>query len=311
MFLSFFVLLFSRGQLYAQIPLSFSFDPSANGRVSLPYWIPTRPLASPKPQAELSIPIIPISDPDDLALTVVFREEIGAYLSVYWQENGGKPQLLSANLFENIGLLNQRTLLINRPGMGGPGTILIRSSQPVLNIIRVRLDWVRPGVVRLADDVPNGALILTGNRIYAPEEVNGSPLTPIADTWEKQILTTSITDEAERIERGVVYQIEVPHKISRARIEVMVNGLRFDQNLRLWINGRMMGALSMDIPDLIDPGYIPTREGHTQFVGWRKGVMILSAGRLLVGANNLQFDSPQGAHIAVRDFLLQVDYSGN
>ncbi len=106
------------------------------------------------------------------------------------------------NLFENIGLLNQRTLLINRPTMGGPGKVVLKSSQAVLNILRVRLDWARPGVVRLVDNVPNGALVTTGGKMFAPEEVDGSPLTPIADSWEGRILTTSVTDQAERIEKG-------------------------------------------------------------------------------------------------------------
>jgi hypothetical protein len=212
---------------------SFTFDLRATGRLEFPAWIPDRPLAVPKAQAELSFPVVPGADDDDLALTIVFQEETGGFLSVYWESALGQRQLLAPNLFENIGLLNQRTLLINRPTMGGPGKIVLKSSQAVLNILRVRLDWARPGVVRLVDNVPNGALVTTSGKMFAPEEVDGSPLTPIADSWEGRILTTSVTDQAERIDKGIEFSVTVPNKVDRVRLEVLVNGLRLDQTLNL------------------------------------------------------------------------------
>src|ERR1700730_5951112 len=120
---------------------SFTFDLKATGRLEFPAWIPDRPLASPKSQAELSFPVVPGADDDDLALTVVFQEEVGGFLSVYWESALGKRQLLAPNLFENIGLANQRTLLINRPTMGGPGKVVFKSSQGAPHLLRVLLDW--------------------------------------------------------------------------------------------------------------------------------------------------------------------------
>src|SRR5260370_21660096 len=52
---------------------SFTFDLRATGRLEFPSWIPDRPLAFPKAQSELSFPVVPGSDADDLALAVVFQ----------------------------------------------------------------------------------------------------------------------------------------------------------------------------------------------------------------------------------------------
>jgi hypothetical protein len=290
---------------------SFTFDLKATGRLEFPAWIPDRPLAFPKTQSELSFPVVPGADDDDLALTVVFQEEIGGFLSVYWESALGKRQLLAPNLFENIGLLNQRTLLINRPTMGGPGKVVLKSSQAVLNVLRVRLDWARPGVVRLVDNIPNGALVTTGGKMFAPEEVDGSPLTPIADSWEGRILTTSITDKPERIEKGIEFAVSVPDKASRVRVEVLVNGLRLDQSIILWLNGAEIGILAVEVPDLTDPGYEKGDDGAMHFTGWRKGVLILRGDQLPVGENRFQFQTPPGTPIAIRDFLLQLEYAGN
>jgi hypothetical protein len=290
---------------------SFTFDVNTTGRVEFPVWMPDRPLAYPKSQAELSFPVVPGADDNDLALTVVFREEIGGFLSVYWENSFGKRQLLAPNLFENIGLANQRTLLVNRPTMGGPGKIVLKSSQSVLNVLRVRLDWARPGVVRLVDNIPNGALVTTGGKMFSPEEVDGSPLTPIADSWEGRILTTSVTDHTERIEKGIDFSVTVPDKVARARLEVMVNGLPIDQKLTLWLNGVVFGTLAFEVPDLTDPGYEKAGDGTMRYTGWRKGVLLISGDELPVGENHFQFETPSGIPVAIRDFLLQLEYAAN
>jgi hypothetical protein len=288
---------------------SFTFDLRATGRLEFPAWIPDRPLAVPQSQSELSFPVVPGSDDDDLAITVVFQEEIGGFLSVYWESALGKRQLLAPNLFENIGLLNQRTLLINRPTMGGPGKVVLKSSQAVLNILRVRLDWARPGVVRLVDNVPNGALVTTGGKMFAPEEVDGTPLTPIADSWEGRILTTSVTDRPERIEKGIDFSVSVPEKAARVRLEVLINGLQLDQTLTLWLNGVAIGTIALEVPDLTDPGYEKGDDGSMHFTGWRKGVFVLKGAQLPIGENHFQFQTPPGAQVAIRDFLLQLEYA--
>jgi hypothetical protein len=287
---------------------TFVFDPITSSRLDLPNWMSDRPVAAAKDRAELSFPVTPGSDDNDIALTVVFNEEAGAYLSVFWQPQQGDRELLCPNLIENIGLPNQRTLLINRPTMGGPGKIILQSSTQFLNVIRVRIDWVRPGVVRLVDSAPNGALVMTGGKIFAPEEVDGTQLTAIADSWEGKVLTTSITDGAERIEHGVAFPVTIPTHLKRARMEVMVNGLPLDGSLKVWLNGQPVGTLSFEVPDLTDPGY---GENNDQFVGWRKGVLLLPSNRLAVGDNQFQFEGPAGTPIAIRDFLLQVQYASD
>ena len=290
---------------------SFVFDPTTNGRVPLPSWLPDRPVATASNHAELSFQIVPGADDDDLALTVVFVEDMGGYLGVYWQPQGGSRQLICANLFENISLPNQRTVLINRPTLGGPGKLILQSSSNVLNIKRVRLDWARPGVVRLFDLMPNGALISAGGKVYAPEEVDGSPLTPVADRWEGRILTTSVTENAERIEQGVKYPVSITKPVRRVRVEVLVNGLPFGNSVKLWLNGERVGSLAMEIPELGDPGYFHSRTAGDHYTGWRKGVFLLTANQIKKGDNVFQFQGPANTPLAIRDFLLQIHYASD
>ncbi|MBV8586365.1 MAG: hypothetical protein JO308_08770 [Verrucomicrobia bacterium] len=290
---------------------SFVFDPIATSKVVLPAWIPDWPVASVGPRSELAVPIRPGVEDLDLAVTVVFREEIGGYLAVFWEPSFGSRQQLSENLFENIGIPNERTLLIARPTMGGAGRLIFASSSSALNIIRIRFDWVRPGVVRLADTEPNGALVMTGSKILAPEEVDGSPLTPIADSWAGKTLTTSITDNAQRIENGVDFPINIPAQVGEARVELVVDGLPLNGALSAWLNGLFIGNLAVETPDLRDPGFGVADDGTQVYVGWRKASIFLPNGYLQVGDNQIQFGTPVGSEIAIRDFLLQVHYAPN
>jgi hypothetical protein len=147
--------------------------------------------------------------------------------------------------------------------------------------------------------------------MFAPEEVDGTPLTPIADSWAGRILTTSVTDQAERIEKGIDYSVSIPDKASRVRLEVLVNGLPLDQTLTLWLNSAVAGQLALEVPDLTDPGYEKGDDGAMHFTGWRKGVLILRGNQLPVGENHFQFQTPPGAQVAIRDFLLQLEYGAN
>jgi hypothetical protein len=73
------------------------------------------------------------------------------------------------------------------------------------------------------------------------------------------------------------------------------------------LNGQVVGALSFEVPDLTDPGY--GGNNSDQFVGWRKGMLLLPASHLVVGDNQFQFEGPAGTPIAIRDFLLQIQYA--
>jgi len=105
--------------------------------------------------------------------------------------------------------------------------------------------------------------------------------------------------------------VAVPAKVDRVRLEVLVNGLRLDQTLTLWLNGAAVGTLALEVPDLTDPGYEKGADGAIHFTGWRKGVFILKGAQLPVGENRFQFQTPPGAQIAIRDFLLQLEYAAN
>jgi hypothetical protein len=81
--------------------------------------------------------------------------------------------------------------------------------------------------------------------------------------------------------------------------------------LSAWLNGLFIGNLAVETPDLRDPGFGVANDGTQVFVGWRKASIFLPSGYLQIGDNQIQFGTPVGSEIAIRDFLLQVHYSPN
>jgi hypothetical protein len=94
-------------------------------------------------------------------------------------------------------------------------------------------------------------------------------------------------------------------------LEVLVDGLPLSSSVKLWLNGAQIGTLAMEIPELTDPGYFHSRSQGDHYTGWRKGVFLLSAHQVKKGDNVFQFQGPANTPLAIRDFLLQIQYASD
>jgi hypothetical protein len=81
--------------------------------------------------------------------------------------------------------------------------------------------------------------------------------------------------------------------------------------VKLWVNGQRVGSLAMEIPELGDPGYFHSRTAGDHYTGWRKGVFLLTANQIKKGDNVFQFQGPGNTPLAIRDFLLQIQYAAD
>ncbi|MGB8354690.1 MAG: hypothetical protein WCD79_12425 [Chthoniobacteraceae bacterium] len=291
---------------------TFNFDQSGQAQI-LPVWMTGQPSASPSSHASISFPITPPSDDSDLAVTLYFTEVPGGFLRVYWV-GLQKSETLSDNLYEGIGMPNQRTLLIKRSTLSSAGTLTIQSSETTLNVSKIHWAWVKPTPVSLAYAAKQSALIDTTGRVFSNDEVDGTPLLSMEDQVHQSIVKASLTYKPERIEAGVEFVATLQALPQYARLEVQISGTPIDKALQLTLNGALLGDVSVEIPDLKDPGYQGNDAATPAYIGWRKGVIYLPVGQLKVGDNQFQFgvkDTPpsSGANpIAIKDLVLQLKY---
>lgn len=278
---------------------------------ALPSWLTSRPVELPAEHAVIGFAITPPADNTDLAVTFYFTETPGGFLRVYWK--GAKDsEMLAENLYEGIGMANQRTLLIKRSTLSSPGTLYVQSSESTLNVSRVHWEWVTPSPVSLADSAKQTVLVSGVKGLYAQEEVDGSPAKSKVDEVGQSVVTAALTDKPERIEGGVEFTAALQAVPQFARVEVKLAGVAPGKAVGLWVNGTLAGGVTLEVPDLNDPGYSTVSDGATQaYTGWRKGSIYIPASLLASGDNRFQFavqDATASMPIAIKDFLLQLKY---
>lgn len=257
--------------------------------------------------------ITPPADQSDLAATFYFSEAMGGFLRVYWA--GTKTNdMLSDNLFEGIAMPNQRTVLIKRSTLSSSGTLILQSSETTLDVSKIHFEWVAPSSVSLAQPAQQSALIDSTGKVFKDLEVNGVPPQPQADQVGSSVVTASLADKPVRIEAGVEFLATLQTMPKYARLEIQISGASLENTVQLTLNGNPVGNISVEVPDLNDPGYQINEGAPPVYIGWRKGVIYVPAAQLKVGENQFQISlkdvvpSGTASPLAVKDLLLQLKY---
>lgn len=245
-----------------------------------------------------------------LALTLVFREPADGFARVIWQ-GPGRAVTLCSNLFERAASLHQRTLLIERESLGGPGQVTIEStgSDPVLE--RVDLTWVEPLVLAAGWTAPSGLYLTSSGKIFPGDELQGAGRHLPMDEEKGSVMDAVLDAGPVKIDaqNPVRFVAPIAGKPAYGRIEAQVAGLILGQEPSVWVNGQEMGGLAVEVPGLDDPGY---RENlwnrEIGFGGWRKVVVYVPAGVLRTGENQVDWRE-SGSQTTLRNLRLQVVFA--
>ena len=247
-----------------------------------------------------------------LALTLVFREPSDGFARVIWQ-GPGRAVTLCSNLFERAASLHQRTLLIERESLGGPGQVTIEStgSDPILE--RVDLTWVEPLVLAAGWTAPSGLYLTPAGKIFPAEELQGAGRHLPVDEDKGSVMDAVLDAGPVKIDaqNPVRFVAPIAGKPAYGRIEAQVAGLSLGQEPSVWVNGQAMGGLAVEVPGLDDPGYrenLKSRE--VGYGGWRKVVVYVPAGVLRTGENQVDWrESGSGLQTTLRNLRLQVVFA--
>jgi hypothetical protein len=245
-----------------------------------------------------------------LALTLVFREPADGFARVIWQ-GPGRAVTLCSNLFERAASLHQRTLLIERESLGGPGQLTIEStgSDPILE--RVDLTWVEPLVLAAGWTAPSGLYLTPAGKIFPAEELHGAGRHLPVDEEKGSVMDAILDAGPVKIDaqNPVRFVAPIAGKPAYGRIEAQVAGLSLGQEPSIWVNGQAMGGLAVEVPGLDDPGYrenLKSRE--VGYGGWRKVVVYVPTGVLRSGENQVDWRE-SGSQMTVRNLRLQVVFA--
>ena len=245
-----------------------------------------------------------------LALTLVFREPADGFARVIWQ-GPGRAVTLCSNLFERAASLHQRTLLIERESLGGPGQLTIEStgSDPILE--RVDLTWVEPLVLAAGWTAPSGLYLTPAGKIFPGDELQGAGRHLPMDEEKGSVMDAVLDAGPVKIDaqNPVRFVAPIAGKPAYGRIEAQVAGLSLGQEPSVWVNGQAMGGLAVEVPGLDDPGYRENlRSREIGYGGWRKVVVYVPAGVLRSGENQVDWRE-SGSQTTLRNLRLQVVFA--
>ena len=246
-----------------------------------------------------------------LALTLVFRETSGGFARVIWQEPG-KSVTLCGNLYEHAANLHQRTLLLDRGTLGGPGQFIVESTgaDPVLE--RAELNWVEPLVLAAGWASTSGYYLSPSGKIFPAEELQDGGRRAPSDEDKGSVMDAVLDAGPVKVEpqSPVRFVAPIAGQPLYGRFEAEEAGLAPGEEPWLWVNGRALAGVAVESPGLDDPGYRSGLGGGTvQYGGWRKIWAFIPEGYLKSGENQLDVQLANGsAGATLRSLRLQVAF---
>ena len=248
-----------------------------------------------------------------LALTFVFRETSGGFARVIWQEPG-KSVTICGNLYEQAAALHQRTLLLDRGTIGGPGQFIVESTGTESALERVELNWVEPLVLAAGWNSSSQYYLSPSGKIFPSEElIDGGRRSP-ADEERAGVMDAVLDAGPLKIDpqSPVRFIAPIGGQPFYGRVEAEIAGLFPGEEPWLWVNGRALAAVAVESPGLDDPGYRPGVEGREVcYGGWRKVWAFIPAGFLKSGENQLDVQLANGSsETTLRNIRLQIVFGG-
>jgi len=303
----------------SDLPAAFTLDLPVPVNQALPTWL-GEPEIPPTSFATLNLPILTPDPAASLLVTVYFQEKQDGFMRVSWQGTQG-AEVLSDNFYENIGMSNQRSLLISPETLVGDGVLTFQCGDSALGIQRIKLEWLESKTGLVSSEVHDLLVTPATGPTQLSLNLNGQVNPTEPGAWQDQLVTVPLTDSPLRIEQGVEFSVDLDKVPGSARLALKEAGLPMGKHLVVWINQERAGTITPVVPDLEDGGFLPGGSTSTDYVGWRDGSFYAPVSLLKEGVNTVQFSDeddqtePAGSSeaepdvpVAVKSMVLQLNY---
>jgi hypothetical protein len=305
------------------LPAPLTLDLPIPANQATPTWLGHPDTPTTTTFATLNLPIF-TPDPDaSLLVTVYFQETEGGFMRIVWQGTLGS-QVLSDNFYEDIGMANQRSLLISPTTLAGDGVLTFQCGDSTLGIQRIKLEWLENKNGLVSPSVQDLLVTPATGPTQSSQSLNGQANPTEPGAWQDQLVTVPMTDKALRIEQGVEFSVDLDQVPGSARLALKEAGLPLGKHLVVWINQQRAGTITPAVPDLLDDGFLTDENASTNYVGWRDGSFYVPVSFLKEGVNTLQLsdeddaaltlgnggasDTGQEPPLAIKAMVLQLNY---
>lgn len=270
----------------------------------LPEWVTSQPMEWENTGfRRVDIPMAALPEGVQLAVTVVYQEQGADELNVVWLPNHSvESRMVARNLIEGVAGWNQRTILLPPEFTERPGSLIFDSEGSGRVIHRLVFSMLREAQSFVPAARETDAVIALPSRLIYRNDLEAEGGTPPPDSWSGNIGEAWLQEAPEVMDGGVEFVVEINPAPQRAILRFEING-RGDVP-EVWVNGRKLADISLELPPLRDPAYL-TEIGNSSLVyaGWRSGWARIPEGLLRPGENSFRFfsstlrDSIRGARL--------------
>ena len=228
---------------------------------------------------------------------------------VAWDESGSQV-LRSGSLGAGIDLETAESVMIP---MHGVTTVDVEVPGNGNSVRGAYLEWM------ISSELAHSASVGSQDAVPAPFATSLPLHAPTEDSEEFGTVTASLSADLIRIgpttEQGAVFQFGIESQPLLALITFEIANPRIDSPPEIIANGQNIGAASLIMPGLADPGY--RGEMHRivsqmqfQYTGWLRAQKIVPASALHSGTNNIAIVNGPDASTAavVRATQVQLKY---
>jgi len=227
---------------------------------------------------------------------------------VAWDESGSQV-LRSGPLGAGIDLESSESVMIP---MHGATTVDVEVPGDGNGIRGVYLEWM------ISSELAHTASVGSQDAVPQPFATTLPLHAPTKDSEEFGTVTASLSADLIRIgptpEQGAVFEFGIESQPLLALITFEIANPRIDSPPEVIANGQNIGAASLLMPGLADPGY--RGEMHRivsqmqfQYTGWLRAQKIVPASALHAGTNNLAIvNGPDASAAVIRATQVQLKY---
>jgi len=283
---------------------------------SVPNWVEAvtfTPVDTQTDPAALSVFRIRLARPSDHSAILFFRlffnDQTAARPEIVAWDESGSQVLRSGPLGAGIDFESSESVMIP---MHGVTTVDVEVPGDGNSIRGAYLEWM------INSELAHTASVGSQDAVPQPFATTLPLHAPTEDSEEFGTVTASLSADLIRIgpapEQGAVFEFGIESQPLLALVTFEIANPRIDSPPEVIANGQNVGAASLIMPGLADPGY--RGEMHRiasqmqfQYTGWLRAQKIVPASALHSGTNNIAIvNGPDASAAVIRTTQVQLKY---
>lgn len=293
--------------LQAQDVLVLDFpDTLQHGEDNPPVGLAAWPTESHEGLASIRIPLLSLNDDGCLLVTVMFEDAPDRILLAKWQDAAGQESVVASGLSDGVSGWNQRTFKVPYENLQGDGTLLLETDAEKQPIKRVVLAWTWPTGVYMSPGGQGIEVVQDAERVYTDRDLGKVGSGPIPDSWTAGIWRAYLQEKIEPLDEATEFSVPFETLPRAVIFRARVFGFPLDAAPEIWVNGRKVAQVSMEVPGLGRPGYFRGERGEMLFAGWRNVEAVLPAQVFSAGENSIVLSGHRNAYI--NEAMLELSF---